>query len=100
MKSFTSMVQELNEAKSKLPSGHKEVKSEVTKVGGKSVDIVYSSSKGKIHVFVNGRNFTGDSPYKDIKSAETEFKEIKKIMKNMGEEFDITIEEIVNEINS
>ena len=43
MKSFTSMVQELNEAKSKLPSGHKEVKSEVTKVGGKSVDIVYSS---------------------------------------------------------
>ena len=100
MKSFTTMVQELQEAKFKLPSGHKELKSDSVKVSGKLVDIVYAMSKGKVHAFVNGQNFTGTSPYKDLKSAEKEFKDIKKIMTNMGEEFDVTIEEIVNEINS
>ena len=56
--------------------------------------------KGKVHAFVNGQDFTGTSPYKDLKSAKKEFKDIKNIMKNMGEDFDVTIEEIVNEINS
>jgi len=100
MKSFTTMVQELQEAKFKLPSGHKELKTDMVKINGKNVDIVFAMSKGKVHAFVNGQNFTGTSPYKDLKSAEKEFKDIKKIMTNMGEEFDVTIEEIVNEINS
>ena len=100
MKSFASVSLELHEAKFKLPSGHKELKSDSVKVSGKLVDIVYAMSKGKVHAFVNGQNFTGTSPYKDLKSAEKEFKDIKNIMQNMGEEFDVTIEEIVNEINS
>ena len=100
MKSFSTIAQELHEAKFKLPSGHKELESDSVKIGGKLVDIVYAMSKGKVHAFVNGQNFTGTSPYKDLKSAKKEFKDIKKIMKNMGEDFDVTIEEIVNEINS
>jgi len=100
MKSFSAIAQELHEAKFKLPSGHKELEHDSVKIGGKLVDIVYAMSKGKVHAFVNGQNFTGTSPYKDLKSAKKEFKDIKKIMKNMGEDFDVTIEEIVNEINS
>ena len=100
MKSFSTMMEELHEAKFKLPSGHKELEKDSVKVGGKLVDIVFAMKKGKVHAFVNGQNFTGTSPYKDLKSAKKEFKDIKKIMKNMGEDFDVTIEEIVNEINS
>lgn len=100
MKSFTTMVEELNEAKFKLPTGHKEVDRDSVKVGGKNVDIVYSIHKNKVHAFVNGENFTGDSPYRDLKTAKKEFKDIKKIMRNMGEEFGVNIEEIINEINS
>jgi len=100
MKSFSTIAKELHEAKFKLPSGHKELEKDSVKVGGKLVDIVYAMSKGKVHAFVNGQNFTGTSPYKDLKSAKKEFKDIKQIMKNMGEDFDVTIEEIVNEINS
>ena len=100
MKSFSSIAQELHEAKFKLPSGHKELERDSVKVGGKNVDIVFSMQKGKVHAFVNGQNFTGTSPYKDLKSAKKEFKDIKNIMRNMGEEYGVTIEEIVNEINS
>tara|TARA_B100001173_G_scaffold310627_1_gene325642 strand:+ start:2495 stop:2803 length:309 start_codon:yes stop_codon:yes gene_type:complete len=100
MKSFSTVARELQEAKFKLPKGHKELENDSVKIGGKLVDIVYAMSKGKVHAFVNGQNFTGTSPYKDLKSAKKEFKDIKKIMKNMGEDFDVTIEEIVNEINS
>lgn len=100
MKSFTTMVEELNEAKFKLPTGHKEVDRDNVNVGGKNVDIVYAMCERKVHAFVNGENFTGDAPYKDLKTAKKEFKDIKQIMKNMGEEFGVNIEEIVNEINS
>jgi hypothetical protein len=94
------MVHELHEAKFKLPTGHKELKHDTVNVGGKNVDIVFAMHKGKVHAFVNGKNFTGTSPYKDLKSAEKEFKDIKLVMRNMGEEFGVSIEEIVNEINS
>ena len=47
MKSFASVSLELHEAKFKLPSGHKELKSDSVKVSGKLVDIVYAMSKGK-----------------------------------------------------
>ena len=100
MKSFSTIAKELHEAKFKLPSGHKELEKDSVKVGGKLVDIVYAMHKNKVHAFVNGENFTGDAPYKDLKTAKKEFKDIKQIMKNMGEEFGVNIEEIVNEINS
>lgn len=76
MKTWKSISEELNEAKGfKLPSGHKELKRETEKVNGKPVDIVYSQVKGKVAVFVDGRDFTGTEKYKDLKTAEKEFKE-------------------------
>ena len=47
---------------------------------------------------MDGRKFSGDMPYKDLKSAQKEMKDIKKIMGNMSEE-GITIGEILDEIN-
>ena len=41
----------------------------------------------------------GGSPYKDLAAAEKEFKDIKQVMQQMAEE-GVTIEEIINEINS
>jgi hypothetical protein len=99
LKSFAQISVELAEAKVKLPSGHKEIKSDSVKVGGKLTSIVYTSYKNKVSVFVNGEDFTAGTPYKDLKTAEKEFKDIKKIMQQMSEETGVSIEEIVNEIN-
>lgn len=98
MKSFARMSIELNEAKVKLPSGHKELKTDVVKIDGKPFTITYTESKGKVSIFVNGTDFTGGSPYKNLSDAETEFKEIKKVIAQMAEE-NISMEEIINEIN-
>ena len=87
----------LNEAKFKLPSGQKEVKKSTEKVGSKTLDIRFGEDKrGKIHVYVNTVSM-GD-PYKNMKEAEKEMKDIKKIMQNMSEE-DISLEEILGVIN-
>lgn len=99
MKSFVRISRELNEAKVKLPSGHKELKTDIVKVGGKPTTITYTIAKGKVSVFVNGSDFTGGSPYKNLAAAEKEFKDIKQVMQQMAEE-GVTIEEIINEINS
>ena len=62
------MSQELNEAKFKAPRGQKEVKRDIEKVGGKKIEIVFTQDKkGKIHVYLNGDDFTGGNPYKDMK---------------------------------
>jgi hypothetical protein len=87
----------LNEAKFKLPSGQKEVKKSTEKVGSKTLDIRFGEDKrGKIHVYVNTVSM-GD-PYRNMKEAEKEMKDIKKIMQNMSEE-DISLEEILGVIN-
>ncbi len=99
LKSFNAVQLELNEAKIKLPSGSKELKVDVAKVGGKKVSISYVQNKrNKVDVYLDGSLFSGDAPYKDLKAAENEMKSIKKIMQNMSEE-GINIEEIINEIN-
>ena len=90
----------LNEAKFKLPKSQKEVKRDTTKVSGKTVDITYAEDRrGKIHVYID-RTSMGD-PYRNMKEAEKEMKNIKVLMKQMGEE-NISKEEIlgvINEIN-
>lgn len=99
VKSFQALQVELNEAKLKLPSGSKELKSDVTKIGGKKISISFVKNKrNKVDVYIDGRLFSGDSPYKDLKAAEKEMKDIKGIMKNMSEE-GINLEEIIHEIN-
>ena len=87
----------LNEAKFKLPRDQKEVKKSTEKVGSKTLDIRFGEDKrGKIHVYVNSGSM-GD-PYRNMKEAEKEMKNIKRVMKQMNEE-DISLEEILGVIN-
>jgi len=86
----------LNEAKFKLPRDQKEVKKSTEKVGGKTLDVRFGEDKrGKIHVYIDGVSM-GD-PYKNMKDAEKEMKNIKNMLKQMGEE-NISKEEILNVI--
>lgn len=96
-KTFQQITIELNEAKFKLPSDQKEVKRETEKVAGKTINVVYAqSSKRKIYVYIDG-NVVGE-PFRNLKDAQKEMKNIKLVMKQMGEE-NISKEEILGVIN-
>ena len=90
----------LSEAKFKLPRDQKEVKKQTEKVAGKTLDIRYGEDRrGKVHVYIDGVSM-GD-PYRNMKEADKEMKNIKNVIKQMGEE-NISKEEIlgvINEIN-
>ena len=74
-KSWTQITTELNEAKFKLPKDQKEVKKEVQKVGGRTLDIRFGEDKrGKVHVYIDGM-LMGD-PYKNMKLAQKDMKNI------------------------
>ena len=86
----------LNEAKFKLPRDQKEVKKSTEKVGVKTLDVRFGEDKrGKIHVYIDGVSM-GD-PYKNMKDADKEMKNIKNVIKQMGEE-NISKEEILDVI--
>lgn len=85
MKTFQQISKELNESKFKLPSGHKELKSEVIKVGSKKYDLVFTQKGSKVHVWIDGMD-TGEE-YRDLKTAEKETKNIKAVLLQMGEDF-------------
>lgn len=96
-KSWTQITTELNEAKFKLPKDQSEVKKEVQKVDGRTLDIRFGEDKrGKIHVYIDGM-LMGD-PYKNMKLAQKDMKNIKKVIMQMGEE-NISAEEILGVIN-
>ena len=90
----------LSESKFKLPRDQKEVKKQTEKVAGKTLDIRYGEDKrGKVHVYIDGVSM-GD-PYRNMKEADKEMKNIKNVIRQMGEE-NISKEEIlgvINEIN-
>jgi hypothetical protein len=98
MKSFSDMKVQLNEAKFKIPRGEKELKRDVAKVGGSKVEIVYTDKNGKVNVYMDGNIFS-EKPYKDLKSAESEMKQIKSIMSSADMQ-ELKLEDIINEINS
>ena len=88
MKSFKEITQELNEAKFKAPRGTKELKRDFVKAGSKKIEIVYvQNNKKQVEVYIDGTSM-GD-PYKDMKVAEKEMKDIKKVLKQMSEDFNI-----------
>ena len=96
-KSWTQITIELNEAKFKLPKDQTEVKKEVQKVGGRTLDIRFGEDKrGKVHVYIDGM-LMGD-PYKNMKLAQKDMKNIKKVIMQMREE-NISAEEILGVIN-
>ena len=99
MKSFNEITQELNEAKFKAPRGTKELKRDFVKAGGKTLEILYVQNKQKkVEVYLDSTSM-GD-PYKDMKSAEKEMKDIKKVLKQMSEDFNIEeFKGFNNEIN-
>ena len=99
MKSFKEISQELNEAKFKAPRGTKELKRDFVKADGKNIEIVYvQNNKKKVEVYLDGTSM-GD-PYKDMKTAEKEMKDIKKVLKQMSEDFNIEeFKGFNNEIN-
>ena len=90
----------LSEAKFKLPRDQKEVNKQTEKVAGKTLDIRYGEDRrGKVHVYIDGVSM-GD-PYRNMKEADKEMKNIKNVIRQMGEE-NISKEEIlgvINEIN-
>ena len=90
----------LSEAKFKLPRDQKEVKKQTERAAGKTLDIRYGEDKrGKVHVYIDGVSM-GD-PYRNMKEADKEMKNIKNVIRQMGEE-NISKEEIlgvINEIN-
>ena len=90
----------LSDAKFKLPRDQKEVKKQTEKVAGKTLDIRYGEDRrGKVHVYIDGVSM-GD-PYRNMKEADKEMKNIKNVIRQMGEE-NISKEEIlgvINEIN-
>jgi len=99
MKSFLTMSRELHEAKFKVPNGEKELKRDIEKLGGKRVEITFTQDKkGRFHVYLNGDDFTGGNPYKDMKTAEKETKDMKKIMLQMSYD-GINTGDILDEIN-
>ena len=99
-RTWKEITKTLNEVKFKLPRDQKEVKKTVEKVGGRTVDIRFGEDRrGKIHVYIDGMSM-GD-PYINMKKAEKEMKNIKNVIKQMGEE-NISKEEmlgVINEIN-
>ena len=59
MKSFRTVQSELNEAKLKLPSGSKELKVDVLKIGRKKVSVSFVQNKrNKVDVYMDGNLFT------------------------------------------
>ena len=87
----------LSEAKFKLPRDQKEVKKQTEKVAGKTLDIRYGEDRrGKVHVYIDGVSM-GD-PYRNMKEADKEKKNIKNVIRQMGEE-NISKEEILGVIN-
>ena len=99
-KTWEQITKSLSEAKFKFPREQKEVKKQTEKVAGKTLDIRLGEDKrGKIHVYIDGVSM-GD-PYMNMKAAEKEMKNIKNVIRQMGEE-NISKEEIlgvINEIN-
>ena len=95
-KTWEQITSILNEAKFKLPRGQKEVKKSTEKVGSKTLDVRFGEDKrGKVHVYIDGVSM-GD-PYRNMKEAEKEMKNIKNVIRQMGEE-NISKEEILNVI--
>lgn len=96
-KTWTQLRVELDEAKFKLPRDQKELKRSKERAGREQLDIIYAEDKrGKVHVYVDGVSM-GD-PYRNLKDAEKEMKDIKKVMMQMRED-NISLEEILGAIN-
>ena len=96
MKSFSSVLTELNESRKDIPLNSFEVKRNFVEIGEQRFNVVFSSLKKDIKISINGN--TLNESFKSLKDAEKEFNNIRYVMKDLIEK-DTKIEEIINEIN-
>lgn len=96
MKSFSSVVNELNESRKDIPAGSFEVKRKFVEIGEQRYNVVYTLKNGEYNININGNKL--NESFKSLKDAEQEFNNIRYIMKDLIEK-DTKIEEIINEIN-
>lgn len=96
MKSFSSVLTELNESRKDIPLNSFEVKRNFVEIGEQRFNVVFSSLKRDINISIDGN--TLNESFKSLKDAEKEFNNIRYIMKDLIEK-DTKIEEIINEIN-
>jgi hypothetical protein len=83
MHKFSTFQNVLDEAVFKLPRGHKKLKSNKERIVGKVYDVIFTQKGKDIFVFVDGQE-TG--PYKDLKDAESNVKDLVKLFKQMKAE--------------
>jgi hypothetical protein len=96
MKSFSSVLTELNESRKDIPLNSFEVKRNFVEIGEQRFNVVFSSLKKDIKISIDGN--TLNESFKSLKDAEKEFNNIRYVMKDLIEK-DTKIEEIINEIN-
>jgi hypothetical protein len=96
MKSFSSITNELNESRKDIPLNSFEVKRNFVEIGEQRFNVVFSRNKEGIKISIDGN--TLNESFKSLKDAETEFNNIRYVMKDLIEE-DTKIEGIINEIN-
>tara|TARA_Y100000389_G_scaffold144444_1_gene142822 strand:+ start:896 stop:1195 length:300 start_codon:yes stop_codon:yes gene_type:complete len=96
MKSFSSVLTELNESRKDIPLNSFEVKRNFVEIGEQRFNVVFSSLKRDVKISIDGN--TLNESFKSLKDAEKEFNNIRYVMKDLIEK-DTKIEEIINEIN-
>ena len=96
MKSFSSVLNELNESRKDIPTGSFEVKRKFVEIGEQRYNVVYTLKNGEYNINIDGNKL--NESFKSLKDAEQEFNNIRYIMQDLIEK-DTKIEEIINEIN-
>jgi hypothetical protein len=96
MKSFSSVLNELNESRKDIPVGSFEVKRKFIEIGEQRFNVVYTLKNGEYNINIDGNKL--NESFKSLKDAEQEFNNIRYVMKDLIEK-DTNIEEIINEIN-
>lgn len=96
MKSFSSVLNELNESRKDIPTGSFEVKRKFIEIGEQRFNVVYTLKNCEYNINIDGNKL--NESFKSLKDAEQEFNNIRYVMKDLIEK-DTNIEEIINEIN-
>ena len=96
MKSFSSVLNELNESRKDIPTGSFEVKRKFIEIGEQRFNVVYTLKNGEYNINIDWNKL--NESFKSLKDAEQEFNNIRYVMKDLIEK-DTNIEEIINEIN-
>lgn len=96
MKSFSSVLTELNESRKDIPFNAFEVKRNFVEIGEQRVNVVLTRTNEDFNIIIDGNKLS--ESFTSVREAEKEFNNIRIIMNDLIEK-DTKIEEIINEIN-